>query len=337
MRLSQFRHSPITRFTALALALCAGANTCAAHPYTAQLDAKKYADVANAIASTLQTDPTNADALVASVDLILLQANVAKYDEAIALAQQCMQSHPQHSECHEALGNALGVKAEQGGMMEGIGALGTIQDSFEKAIELNPNNVNATVSLMTFYLEVPGLLGGSSKKAKALARHATHPDVAMLLQAKLDIHNEEWDKAKTGLLTITPSTDQSDVALAITKQQRDILQEIGMAFLQQSDFTAAESTFRLLISQHAEFAKAHLGLGRALLAQGKANDALPALEQSLRLEASAAVHYRLGKTWQALGDAAKAKAAYDTALAFTPALSEKARKDALEQLKTLKP
>lgn len=335
MRFSQVRHAPMLR--SITLALCATANICTAHPYTAQLDAKKYTEVAQAIARTLQTDPTNADALVASVDLMLLQANAANYDEAVTLAQRCIQSHPQYSQCHEALGNALGVKAEQGGMMEGIGALGTIRDSFEQAIALDPNNVNAKVSLMTFYLEVPGLMGGSSKKAKALLRQTADPEVATLLQAKLDISDDDLQKAKTSLLAMTPKADNSDLALAIRKQQRDILQEIGLAFLQQANYPAAESTFRGLIRQHAEFAAAQLGLGRALLAQGKASEALPALEQSLRLEASAAVHYRLGKTWQALGDATKAKAAYNAALAFTPALSAKARNDALAQLKTLQP
>ena len=88
MRFSQVRHAPMLR--SITLALCATANICTAHPYTAQLDAKKYTEVAQAIARTLQTDPTNADALVASVDLMLLQANAANYDEAVTLAQRCI-------------------------------------------------------------------------------------------------------------------------------------------------------------------------------------------------------------------------------------------------------
>lgn len=337
MRLSQCRQSPMTRFITLALALGVSVNICTAHPYTAQLDAKKYTEVAQAIAGTLQTAPNNADALVANVDLILLQADVSKYEAAISLAKQCVHNHPQNAACHEALGNALGVNAEQGSLMDALGSLGTIRDSFEKAIELDPDNINARVSLMTFYLEVPGLMGGSSKQAKTLLRQTTNPDVARLLQAKLHISDDELVKASTTLLAIAPATDDSGISWAIGRQQRDILQEIGLTFLQQADSTAAENTFRWLTSHHPELATAYLGLGRALLAQGKASEALPIFEQSLHLEASAEVHYRLGKTWQALSDTAKAKAAFDRALAFTPALSAKARKDALEQLKTLKP
>jgi tetratricopeptide (TPR) repeat protein len=316
--------------------LCTAVNHCAANEYIALLDTRQYAKVAQAIAGKLQTEPNNADALIASVDLILLQADVAKYDVAITLAKQCIRSHPQNGACHEALGNGLSVSAEQNGLMEGISSLGTIRSSFEKAIELDPNNVNAKVSLMTFYLEVPGLLGGSRKKAKTLLQQTskTNADVARLLQAKRHISDDDLVNASASLLAIAPTADTSG---AITRQQRDIMQEIGLAFIQQSDFTAAESTFRWLINRHAEFAAAYLGLGRALLAQGKAHEALPLLEQSLRLEPSAAVHYRLGKTWQALGDSTKAKAAFDRALAFTPALSAQTRKDVLEQLKTLKP
>jgi hypothetical protein len=46
--------------------------------------------------------------------------------------------------------------------------------------------------------------------------------------------------------------------------------------------------------------------------------------------------YRLGKTWQALGDNRKAAAFFEQALAFNPALPAKGRQDAQAQLDTLK-
>lgn len=336
--LRRLRHAQTTS-ALLLLATCAttlvphnafAADALTAPDYAALIDAKNYQAVETAIATTLKTDPTDATALVAQVDLILQQADAAHYDEAVSHAELCIQHHPDHGACHEALGNVLGVKAEQGGMMEGIGALGTIRDSFETAIKLDPANVNANVSLMTFYLEVPGLLGGSSRSAKKLLRAAVTPELAALLQAKLQINNEKLQDASNTLLGIAATSDP-----AILRQQRDILLEIGQSQLQKPELAAAQHTYQAVIERHPTSAGAYFGLGRVLLAQGKASEALAPLQQALNLDASAAVHYRLGKTWQALGDKDKAIAAYQSALAFTPALSEKTRADAQTQLAQL--
>jgi len=63
--------------------------------------------------SKLATEPNNADALLAKVDLILSEAKVSRFDEALKYAEQCAASHPRNSACHEAIGNVLGVKAEK--------------------------------------------------------------------------------------------------------------------------------------------------------------------------------------------------------------------------------
>lgn len=90
-----------------------------AHEYSALIKAKKYAEVERAISSKLAADANYADALVAKVDLILITGKVTQLDEGVKLAEQCIASNPQNSECHEALGNVLGIKAEKGGVMTG--------------------------------------------------------------------------------------------------------------------------------------------------------------------------------------------------------------------------
>ncbi len=334
MRHLTFRQPKLAHSLKFALLLTAsiGISTVKAHEYSALIDAKKYAEVENTVAAKLESEPNNADALLASIDLILLEGNLKRFDDAVKLAEQCIQHHPKNSECHESLGNVLGAKAEKGDMMAVVGSLGTIRDSFKTAIELDPANYNAAVSLLSFYLEVPGLMGGSTSSAKKLIRatEKTNPEVAKLLQAKFDLHDEDYEKASLGALTVNTSNNP-----VINKLQRDLLVEIGLNLNKEKQFTEAEKVFLAVIQRNPDAAPAYLGLGRALLEQGKPQDALSPLENSLRINATAAVHYRLGKTWQALGDEKKAVAFYEQALAFTPALSTKARDDAEAQLKTL--
>ncbi len=318
---------------ALLLTTSIGISTVKAHEYSTLIDAKKYAEVESAVAAKLASEPNNADALLASIDLILLEGNLKRFDDAVKLAELCIQHHPKNSACHESLGNVLGATAEQGDMMAVVGSLGTIRDSFKTAIQLDPANYDAAVSLMSFYLEVPGFMGGSTSSAKKLIRSTakTNPEIAKLLQAKFDLYDEDYEKASLGALAVNANNSP-----VINKLQRDLLVEIGLNLNKEKQFVAAEKVFLAVILRNPDAAPAYLGLGRALLEQGKPQDALSPLENSLRINATAGVHYRLGQTWQALGDEEKAVTFYEQALAFTPALSAKARDDADTQLKTLK-
>lgn len=310
-----------------------GMQSAQAHEYSALIKAKKYVDVERAISAKLATDANYADALVAKVDLILVEGKVARLDEGVKLAEQCIASNPKNSECHEALGNVLGTKAEKGGMMAGISSFGKIRDSFKKALELDPRNFNAANSLMTFYLEVPGLMGGSNSKAKDIIADTqkVSPAVASLLQAKFDLKDANIEKAKSGVLAVN-----SNGNAVIAQLQNEIAVEIAQSLVKDKKFVDAEKMFREVIQRFPDSSVAYLGLGRSLQEQGKAKEALPHLEKSLNIDVTGAAFYRLGKTWQALGDKSKAISFFEKALAFTPALGTKTRADAEEQLKLLK-
>lgn len=95
---------------ATVLLSCAAAQA-SAHAYTAQLKAKKFDEVDKATQTALAANPANVDALLGRVDLLLSMHQESKLDEAVRLAEQCIEAAPTRSECHEYLGNALGTKA----------------------------------------------------------------------------------------------------------------------------------------------------------------------------------------------------------------------------------
>lgn len=305
----------------------------AAHEYAALIKAKKYAEVERATTAKLALEANNADALVAKTELILIEGKIKRLDEAAKIAEQCIASNPKNSECHEALGNVLGTKAEKGGVMSAVSSLGTIRDAFKKAIELDTKNFNARSSLITFYLEVPGLMGGSTSKAKDLIvdTNKINPAAANLLQAKFDLKEENIEKARSGALAVNAGGMP-----VVAELQNDVLLEIGRTLVIGKKLAEAEKMFREVILRFPDSSAAYLGLGRALQEQGKHKEALPQLEKSLSMDASAAAFYRLGKAWQALGEKIKAVSAFEKSLAFVPELGKKTRADAEEQLKLLK-
>lgn len=318
---------------ALFLSSMFGMQAAEGHEYSALIKAKKYVEVERTISAKLAVDPNHVDVLLAKVDLILIESKVVRLDEGVKIAEQCIASHPKNSECYEALGNVLGIKAQKGGMMSGISSLGKIRESFKKAIELDPKNYSAAQSLMTFYLEVPGLMGGSNSKAKEVIAEIqkVSPAAASLLQAKFDLKDDKFESARTAALAVNAL-----VVPAISQLQNDVLLEIGQTLVKENKLQDAEKMFREVIQRFPDSSAAYLGLGRSLQEQGKPKEALPQLEKSLSIEASAGVFYRLGKTWQALGDKTKAISSYEKSLAYVPELGKKTRADAEEQLKALK-
>ena len=304
-----------------------------AHDYSAAIKAKRYAEVEQAANAKLAADPINADALIARVDLITTQVQEARLDEAVKLAEQCIAAHPQKSECHEALGNAMGTKAMMGGIMSAMGYATNIRDAFKKAVELDAKNLDARFSLLTYYQQAPGIVGGGSGKAKELAAdtNKVNPEAGKLMQAAIALADEDFAKAEALALSANPKG--ADVLL---ETQRSTLVTIGTQYARSKQYLEAQRVFTDLEKRYPDSNWGAYGLARVLQEQGKHQEALPLFERALSVEAAAHIHYRLGQSLQAVNDKGHAIAAYEKALSFKPALGKKQRSDAQDQLKTLK-
>ncbi|HYD81177.1 MAG TPA: tetratricopeptide repeat protein [Paucimonas sp.] len=322
---------PAIALTALSFALASSAAF--ADEYAALLKAKKYAEVERAASARLGAEPNNAEALVAKTKAIVAQRQESRMDEAAKLAEQCIAAHPQKSECHGALGDALGNKAMMGGIMSAIGYAGKIREAYLKAVELDPNNIAARSSLQLYYLMAPGIVGGSKSKAQALAADTAKVNVqaGKLLQARIELDDEKLAQAEN--LTLSANPAGSD---ALQQLHLDVLSSVGNTYLHEKKYADAERVFQEVAKRHPESGIGAFGLARTLQEKGKPADAIPLYEKALAIEPRAAIYYRLGQCWQIASDKAKAMAAFEKALSFKPALPKQLKAEAEEQLKALK-
>jgi tetratricopeptide (TPR) repeat protein len=304
-----------------------------AHEYEALIKAKKYVEVDRAATTKLSAEPNNADALVVKTELILIEGKDSRLDEAAKLAEQCIAAHPKNSECHEALGNVLGTKATRGGFMSAMGYVGKIRDSFQMAVELDPKNFSARNSLMEFYLQAPGIVGGGTSKAKnfIIETNKVNSVAGALLQASLDLKDEKYDKAEAAVLTANIGGVE-----ALASMHRNVMSKLGHGYVNAKRFSDGERIFHEFSLRYPDNAAGFYGMGKALQEQGKIKEAIPQLEKSIVLEASAFAYYRIGKCWQTLSEKTKAVAAFEKALSFKPELSSKIKSDAEDQLKMLR-
>jgi len=113
------------------------------------------------------------------------------------------------------LGRAYGRRAERATGFAKIGAFSLarkIRSCFESAVEVGPDYLPALESLLYFYIDAPGIVGGGVGKALPIAERISKISAARGLQARAAIHRErkELEQAES-LLREAIEVDQGDV------------------------------------------------------------------------------------------------------------------------------
>jgi tetratricopeptide (TPR) repeat protein len=76
---------------------------------------------------------------------------------------------PNNGSFHFWLGRVYGEKADRANFLAATGLAGKVRGEFERAVQLNPIDVDARIDLAEYYIEAPSMLGGGEQKARAQA------------------------------------------------------------------------------------------------------------------------------------------------------------------------
>ena len=90
-------------------------------------------------------------------------------DDAIHECQLAASSDPASSDTQMWLGRAYGFKASHANPLIALSLALKVRVAFERAAQLDPENIHALNDLGEFYVEAPALIGGGLDKAQALA------------------------------------------------------------------------------------------------------------------------------------------------------------------------
>lgn len=259
-------------------------------------------------------------------------ANDAKKREEItARAEQCIKDLPQSARCHSALGALYGTLAMSGGMTAGLKYAGKIKDMMLKAVELEPKNYDMRRDLNQYYLQAPGIVGGSVKKAIENSNDFGKIDAprGQLLRAEIHIYEKEFAKADELLRAIKTSGD-ADLNDAVI----GAMTNLGYVMLSNGEAAKAQKIFEQQIAVNDKSATAHFGLGRVMLELKNIDAAITSMERAMQIDPKLLGHYRLGLAYVAKGDKPKAIAALQQFLSYQK--TGKAAEDATKKLEELK-
>ena len=93
-----------------------------------------------------------------------------KWNEAIYNYKKLVDANQKSAEFNYKYGGAMGMKALTVSKLTALGMIGEIEDSFLKAAEFDPKHINTRWALVEYYMQLPGILGGSKNKSLKYAQ-----------------------------------------------------------------------------------------------------------------------------------------------------------------------
>ena len=253
-------------------------------------------------------------------------------EDAIPVLKTCTDKLPRSSICHHRLGQLYGVAAMSGGVMSAMKYGGKIKDLFAKAVELDPKNFEARRDLMQFYLQAPGLVGGSVAKAQEQAEAHGKVNVMQgkLLELDVKLYKKEWDAAEQIVNQWKATDEDSRGAL------RSATSSLGFSLLNASEAERARKWVRARSCRLTRSRAFPFRTGACTAGQQKSGRRHHRFGTRRATGPDCRAHYRLGIAYQLKGDKPRATRNLEKFLDVKPPRAGKAADDARQRLELLK-
>jgi len=95
---------------------------------------------------------------------------LGEWDRAEPLCRKATVLDPGNSRFHLWLGRVYGERADRVNFLSAAGLAGKVRGEFERAVQLDPKDLDACLDLAEFYLSAPGIVGGGEQKARQQAQ-----------------------------------------------------------------------------------------------------------------------------------------------------------------------
>jgi len=245
---------------ALSCLLCPGV----LHASEATLEAKALlAEGRRDRAKVLLLEEAKRDPRDAEVCFLLAKVYTAEqdFDLAAEYAEKSIKLADSVSLYHLNLARILLGKTTQSGALGAFMSARKGKKQYERAIELDPNNLDARFELCMYYLVAPGLIGGDKKKANEQAAALAARNDLYGSYAWASIYERDQDLARAeSLYQRAVGLDTSSTAAAL----------YGLAYFYERNkkYDDAIGVFKQISDNRPEDLAAVFQLGRAYLVAG---------------------------------------------------------------------
>lgn len=323
-------------------------------------------DVGSAVQSkalfldVVKEDPRNAEAYY----YLGVLSIGGDYERAIDYLKNAVDLIDTCARYHLMLGNAYGAKAQRAGIFSKIGAASNCKEQYLAAICCDPRYTEARMSVIEYYLQAPGIMGGSVEKAAAEADtiKTYNPYAGYLSEARVHEYrkeNAQQEQCYIKAISIKPKeldgyralwifyenqkngTKADEVfkkAATAVDDKSGLYYQAGLYYVGVNDFTTARKMFDVALQKDPGNLLVYYQLGKVdLLAGTNLEHGLVCFQKFLNgphvkyAPGPEYTYWRIGMIYEKLGKVDSARAAYRKSLELNPDLEESQK--ALEKLK----
>ncbi|MEZ5403088.1 MAG: tetratricopeptide repeat protein [Bryobacteraceae bacterium] len=216
-------------------------------------DAARALTVLEAARTQFPNDPTTLH------ELGRAYRNAGRIDDAIAAVRKSIELDPAFPEAHNSLG---GMLFERGDLASGEAA-------FRESIRHQPD-----------FAEPHSNLGNLLARRQDAAQAEYHYKLAIQYNPKLVSAHYNYGAMLAALGRFGPAEEQIREAVRLTPDNAVSRELLGNLFARRGDWRGAEGHYREAIRIQPRFARAVLGLGTSLLAQGRVAEARTKLSEA---------------------------------------------------------
>jgi len=272
---------------------------------------------------------TNARDAAAAFYLGRIAMEERRYDTATSYFEAATKLDSKSSTYFLWLGRAYGREAQSANVLRQPGLAKKTKSAWERALELDPDNLDARSDLIQYYVQAPGFLGGSTQKALEQAEAIRQRNA---LRGYLELGAlYERDKRLA-------DAEKAYIGAAKEKSDRHVGEyRLGVFYQNTGAYDKAFELFEQMIAANPSEFGALFQIGKTGAMSGQRLDrSASALEAYLQTTPGrndpslAAAHWRLGMVHEKRQDRQRAKTEYETALRLDPTF-----KQASESLKKL--
>ena len=261
--------------------------------------------------------------LVAAAQTTLLDQGRAAmqrgdYETAVTLFEKAVAQNPNSSDAHEHLAEAYGSLAQKANIFRQASLASRTHHEFARAVELDPNNLDARMGLIEYYMLAPGFMGGDEKKAVQEASETKRRDSMRGHQAFAYIYGRQKkpDLARKEYLDAVKEEPNSPKSHYL----------LGISFLQaDKNYKSAAEEFEMAVKLDPAFMPGWFQIGHmAALSGANLQRGEEALQKYLAYtpKPDEPQHYRayfwLGGIYEKQGKRAEARQSYATSLRINP-------------------
>jgi len=131
-----------------------------------------------------------------------IAGSTQKWDVAIDYYKKLKTSNPNSANYWFKYGGAMGMKAKSVSKFKALGMIDDIEEAFLKAASLDKKHIETRWALVMLYIELPGIVGGSEKKAQKYADELlTISKVdGYLAKGYIDVYYKRYKEAEVHLV-----------------------------------------------------------------------------------------------------------------------------------------